>query len=178
MVAMRWSLLLFGLLGCGGKATGSGFETERADTEAGAVTTSRATWKYVSSEVDVTTSLVTERGVDYCTTRANLTIDKANASPDSYHLDETDCSVLALTDGGDIVLYDSPTGHDWSPEPLRVDTDQELVELGPWTPAEPSALTYRFTLAAPPCGGDCSCPFLRRRAGSEDLVLELARDCE
>jgi hypothetical protein len=171
----RWLSILL-LPGCGGSAVGSELEVEgRGD---GAGTTARGSWTYASTEVDVAAVLFTQRGPDGCTTTAELTIDKATAAPERYRLEATDCSVLALTESGDIVLYGSPTGHDWSPEPLRVDTAEELIELGPWTPAEAGAPSYTFTLAAPPCGGDCDCPFLRRRAGSEDLVLELPRSCD
>lgn len=174
----RASILLVAVVGCGGKAASSGFEVERAGTAAGEVATARATWTHLSSEVDVAAALVTERAEGSCKTTANLSIDTATSSPESYRLDETDCAVLSITEAGDIVLYDSPTGHDWSPEPLQVDTDQELIELGPWTSPEPSASTYLFTIAAPECGGDCSCPYLRRRAGNEDLVLEFPRNCD
>jgi hypothetical protein len=163
------------LTACGGTATGSGLEIERA--QAGELTTTRGTWTYASSEVDVVAILVSERGAERCTTRASLSVDKATAAPDRYDLDDTDCSILELSESGDIVFYGSTTGHDWSPEPLRVDTSAELIELGPWTPGA-GAPTYRFTLGAPPCGRDCTCPYLRRRADAEDLVLELGRTCE
>ena len=170
--------LAFALAACGGRASGSGLEVERAQADAGAVTTTRGTWTYASTEVDVTAVLISERGESHCTTRAALTIDKATAAPESYGLDPTDCSILELSEGGDIVLYGFPTGHDWSPEQLRVDTAEELIELGPWTADRAGAPTYRFTLAAPPCGDECTCPFLRRRADAEDLLLELGRTCE
>jgi hypothetical protein len=169
---MHRAVLLLAVVGCGGNAVSSGLEIQPSSVDAGAnaTTTARGSWTYLSTEVDVAATLLTERGENHCVTTAKLTIDKATAAPDSFTLDATDCAVLSLTEAGDIVLYDSPTGHDWSGEPLRVDTDQELIELGPWTPAEPDAPTYRFMLAAPLCGDDCTCPFLRRRAGSEDLV--------
>jgi len=171
---MRYALLAFALIGCGGSATGSGLDVERGE----AVIIARGHWTYASTEVDVTATLVTERGDGYCSTTAQLVVDKATATPDTYELDPTDCAILNLSEAGDIVLYDSPTGHDWSPEPLKVDTSEELIELGPWTPDEPGAPSYRFTIAAPDCGNDCSCPFLSRRAGSEDMVLDLGQKCE
>ena len=175
---MRAYLLLFVPLGCGGNAISSRLEIERDDADSGGVATARGTWTYLSAEVDVTATLLSERSDDRCSTTAKLTVNEATASPVDYRLDETDCSVLALTEGGDIVLYGLPTGHDWSPESLRVDTDAERIELGPWTPSVPNAPSYLFTLAAPPCGGDCTCPYLQRRAGNQDLVLELGRKCD
>jgi hypothetical protein len=163
-------------LGCGGRATGSKLEVEHDDGGAGAIR-ARASWTYLSPEVDVHATLVTEAGAE-CFTTASLVIDTATSGPETYRLEPTACSLLELRDTGDIVLYASPTGHDWSTETLRVDTERELIELGPWTPPEAGAAAFRFTLAAPACGGGCSCPFLRRRTGDQDLVLELARDCD
>jgi hypothetical protein len=171
-------LLLFSLFGCAGKATGAELENERIDTDDGAVDVSRATWSHISTNVDVSITLATERGTGRCLTDASLVIDKANAAPQTYRMSDTDCSVLALTEVGDILLYESPTSHDWASVQLRVYTDEELIELGPWMPTQPHAPSYRFTLAAPACGDDCSCPFLRRRAGSQDLLLQLPRHCE
>jgi hypothetical protein len=119
---------------------------------------------------------VTTETSEQCVTNARLVVDKATASPAVYTLGETACSVLRLTGTGDIVLYDSPTGHDWSTEALRVDTEAELIELGPWT-AE-AGITYRFVLSAPECQDGCDCPALRRRADGEDLILPLGQRCD
>jgi len=173
-------VLFFALVCCEGRATYSDFDIQHdvADGSATGLTTSTGSWTYGSWEVDVVVSLVTEREEGGCVTTASLSVDTATASPKRYGLVATDCSVLALTEAGDIVLYGSPTGHDWSTQPLRVDTDRELIVLGPWITPEPEATTYLFTIAAPACGHECSCPSLSRRHGSEDLVLDLGRDCD
>jgi hypothetical protein len=86
-----------------------------------------------------------------------------------------DCAQLRLSDGGDIILFELATGHDWSTESLDVDTDREAIELGPWL-AE-GADPILFTISAPGCGGGCDCPELRRSVGSEAVVLPLGRRC-
>ena len=163
-------------LGCGGRATGSKLEVDYDDGGSAAMR-ARASWTYLSPEVDVHATLVSETAGE-CLTTASLVVDTATSGPETYRLEPTACSLLELQATGDIVLYGSVTGHDWSTETLRVDTERELIELGPWTPPEPGAAAFRFTLAAPDCGGGCSCPFLRRRTGDQDLMLELARDCD
>jgi hypothetical protein len=167
------------LAGCAGEPeTTSKLEILSEDGGAGgeAPLGVRATWTYRSSDVDVDATLVTEEDEAGCSTSGRLAVNEALATTDVYYLPQTDCSVLRLTETGDIVMYESPTGHDWSTEELRVDTDRELIELGPWSP-DAMADAYRFILSAPACGNGCSCPSLRRRSGSEELVLELSRDC-
>jgi len=96
-----------------------------------------------------------------------------------YRLEPTDCAELRLGPDGDLVLLDSPTGHDWSAEAIDVDSDRELIRLGPWhDPAR--ELSYRFALGAPACSDDsaCECPRLERRAGDELSALALARRCD
>ena len=179
---LRSALLVGGLVlaGCGGEPeTTSKLEILTEDGGAGgaAPVGARATWTYRSSDVDVDATLVTEEDEAGCTTSGRLAVDEALATTDVYYLPETDCSVLRLTETGDIVMYESPTGHDWSAEELRVDTEREIIALGPWTPDAAGAVAYRFILSAPACGSGCSCPSLRRRSGSEELVVELSRDC-
>jgi hypothetical protein len=82
-----------------------------------------------------------------------------------------------LSQDGDLVLFELKTGHDWSTQPLRVDTDQETIELGPWYP-DGSDTAFLFILEAPECGGDCSCARLIRRHGEEEVVLPLGRRCD
>ena len=55
-----------------------------------------------------------------------------------------------INDGsyGDLVLLELETGHDLTTEPLRVDTDLETIELGPWVP-EGDTSSFRFILEAP-----------------------------
>ena len=106
--------------------------------------------------------------------------------PDGFHtatahlyrtLDTLPCAELMLSQDGDVVLFELKTGHDWSTQPLRVDTDQETIELGPWYP-DGSDTAFLFILEAPECGGDCSCARLIRRHGEEEVVLPLGRRCD
>jgi len=176
-VFARLAPVLLAALGsaCGDAESKSRLEVERDD--GGAATSVTATWTYRSSEVDVDLTLTTDyTGMD-CVTTARLWVNDATSTADTYRLDPTECSVLALTEQGDIVLRESPTGHDWSTETLSVDTGEERLELGPWTSGDTVAVTYRFTLNAPPCGNDCDCPALRRRAGVQESVLPLGRRC-
>ena len=145
--------------------------------DAGDVTEVRADWTYRSTEVDVDLTVTTDYSGTGCVTTARLLVDEAGASPETHRLGDTECPVLALTEQGDIVLHDSPTGHDWSTEELRVDTERKHIELGPWTAGAAGGTTYRFTLSSSPCGTSCDCPTLRRRAGGMESVLDLGRRC-
>jgi hypothetical protein len=164
------------LAGCGDAETSSRLDVER-DPD-GNVERATATWTYRSGEVDVDLTLNTDYSETTCTTTARLFVNDAASKAETHVLDDTACSVLALTEEGDIVLREIPTGHDWSSEPLHVDTENERIELGPWTPDAAGAVTYRFTLSSPPCGDDCECPVLRGRAGGHESVLELGRRCD
>jgi hypothetical protein len=166
--------LVAALGGCGVDTT-SRLRVEHDD--AGDVTEVRATWTYRSTEVDVDLTVTTNYSGTGCVTTARLLVDEAAASPETHRLDDTECPVLALTEQGDIVLHGSPTGHDWSTEELRVDTERKHIELGPWTASTAGAVTYRFTLSSSPCGISCDCPTLRRRAGGMESVLDLGRRC-
>jgi hypothetical protein len=177
-----WAVLAFSflLLGCESPTSTSRLEVQRTDggaLDGSTATTISVTWTYRSGEVDVDATLVTSESADGCSTIGRLVIDTATASPTRYALADTPCSALRLTDTGDIVMYELPTGHDWSSEPLKVDTSAELIELGPWAPGVDGGVDYRFTLSAPACGGGCDCPVLRRRAGDEDLFLPLGQRC-
>ena len=167
--------LALALLSCGEVETTSRLDVDRDDAgEARRVT---AEWTYRSGEVDVDLTVITDYSGTGCVTTARLWVNEAAATPETHRLGDTECPVLALTEQGDLVLYGSPTGHDWSKEMLRVDTDRKHIELGPWTAPIAGALTYRFTLSSSPCGTGCDCPTLRRRAGSEESVLDLGRRC-
>ena len=163
------------LAGCGGVDRGSRLEIEHDD--AGDTTRVTAEWTYRSAEVDVDLTVTTDYSGTGCVTTARLWVNEAAAEPETHRLDDTECPVLALTEEGDIVLHDSPTGHDWSTEELRVDTERKHIELGPWTASTAGAVTYRFTLSSSPCGTSCDCPTLRRRAGGMESVLDLGRRC-
>jgi hypothetical protein len=161
--------------GCGDSEASSWLEVEHDD--AGDTTRVTATWTYRSNEVDVDLTLVTDYSGMDCVTTARLWVNDATSAPDTYRLEATECATLALTEEGDIVLRESPTGHDWSSESLRVDTGRSRLDLGPWTAAADGAITYRFTLSSSPCGS-CDCPRLTRRAGSEESSLDLGRRCD
>lgn len=160
---------------CGGAKTSASLGSSEA-SDGGEVYHAR--WTYRSTEVDIDLDLITQAGVEAdCFTTARLVVDEFIATRDSYDLAETPCDVLRLTATGDIVLYESATGHDWSTEQLSVDTDAETIELGPWV--SEAGISYTLTLAAPECADDdnCICPFLSRSKNSELSVMELGRDC-
>lgn len=164
------------LTACGDADTTSDLDVER-DSD-GNPLRATATWTYRSGEVDVDLTLDTDYSGAACVTTARLFVNDAASTAETHVLDDTECSVLALTEAGDIVLREVVTGHDWSTESLDVDTEAERIELGPWTADSDGALTYRFTLSSPPCGDDCECPVLKGRAGSRESVLELGRRCD
>jgi hypothetical protein len=141
----------------------------------------RAEWTYTSFEVDVDLTVTTLVGSDSCASTGTLVVDDALSAKRTYSLPPTDCSELELTDGGDIVLQDDPTGHDWVNERLSVDTDAEVITLGPATlkDADGNDVSYRFTLSSPPCpdAPSCKCGILRRVAGTMTLDLSLGRRC-
>jgi len=177
----RWG----GLLVCGALALGCG-----EDAGAGTLVVSKPTddttelkahWPYSSFEVDVDLTLVTVHSPDGCVSNATLVVDEALSSAAHYALAPTDCADLELTAAGDIVLHSVPTGHDWVTEPLSVDTDKEVIYLGPatGTNVDGAKETYTFTLSSPPCPDDpsCSCGVLKRLGGAMTLELPLGKRC-
>jgi hypothetical protein len=169
------------IAGCADARTSSSFEQRGADagTDAGGVVELRAAWQYRSPEVDVEIELVTVEALDRCVTTARLSVDEAIAGQDVYRLPPTSCAELRLGRDGDLVLLDSPTGHDWSAEAIDVDSERELIRLGPWHD-QAHQRSYRFTLGAPECSDDhaCECPRIERRVGEEVTALALARRCD
>ncbi len=163
---------------CGGTHTSS--KLTRSNPTSDSVEL-RADWKYDSAEVDVRLTLVTTSGPDGCTSIGTLSVDQALSSTMHYDLAPTDCSLLELTDGGDIVLDGEPTGHDWTTEMLSVDTGKKVITLGPvtLTDADGNDVSYSFTLSSPPCPDDsnCSCGVLRRAVGATNTDLSLGRRC-
>ena len=137
-------LLAVAVSACGDAETQSRLDVDRDDD--GAVTKVTATWNYRSGEVDVDLTLTTDYSDMACVTTAHLWVNEVAATPDIYRLEATECALLALTEHGDIVLRESPTDHDWSTEPLNVDTGSSRLELGPWTAAIEGALSYHFIL--------------------------------
>lgn len=172
--------------GCGGSETSSRL---RIDEDAG-TTRLESEWHYDSFEVDVDLELATEDGGDACSTTAVLDVNDVVSAADRYLLAPTGCDVLRLTADGDIVLFDSETGLDWSREALRVDTDNEVISLGPVTTTSGAggagaagaagSVTYRFALSAPPCPEQpsCDCGKLERSGGEETLALPLGKNCD
>jgi len=141
----------------------------------------RAHWPYSSFEVDVELTLVTTITPEGCTSVGTLRVDKALSAADVYTLAPTDCTELELTQAGDLVMQGEATGHDWVAEPLAVDTDQEVISLGPATgrDADGNPVSYTFTLSSPPCPDQpsCSCGVLRRSGGGKNLDLSLGKRC-
>ena len=167
------------LSACGDAETDSRHDVTRGD--AGVLFESR--WRYRSFEVDVDLWLGTDEREGNCSTTASLSVNSVIAATDRYGLEPTDCSVLRLTEAGDIVLFESPTGYAWQDQALSVDTDDETIELGPVTSADPETghdVTYRFRLWAPPCpdDDDCDCGALLCFADSTRLELPLGRSCD
>jgi hypothetical protein len=166
-------------LGCGGSETDNELEVSASDDGV----EYRAEWSYESFEVDVELTLVTLEGASSCSSHGSLVINDVVSAAADYRLAPTDCTLLRLTGGGDIVLGEQATDHDWTGEALRVDTDRELVQLGPVTLADPQtgeARALRFTIAAPPCPDDhaCDCGALKRLGGTEEPLLDLGRRCD
>lgn len=160
------------------KASGSLTVSERdAGTEL------RAHWTYRSFDVDVDLTLLTRVAEPDCTTTSHLVVNDALSGADSYDLAPTPCATLRLGEDGDIVLEDSPTGVDWTRVELAVNTDTEVISLGPASGTDPASgdpVSYTFSISAPPCGGgtDCDCGVLRRSGGATPLSLALGRVCD
>jgi hypothetical protein len=174
--AATLSLLLF--------ACGAGDEANRFTvTERNDDVEYRAEWHHRSFEVDADLTLVTVEGPERCVSTGSLVVNDLVSEESSYRLEPTGCEALQLTAGGDIVLQGAATGHDWTRETLSVDTEQEIVMLGPVPTTDPEtgiAVSYRFTLSAPPCpdAPDCDCAALQRLGGATAYLLDLGRKCD
>jgi hypothetical protein len=161
------------------RAAQSGLDT----TEHDAGVDYSAVWRYRSPDVDVDLTLVTLERDGGCTTTSRLAVDDALSVADFYDLAPTDCAVLRLGADGDIVMDGATTGHDWTVEDLSVNTDTEVIALGPATGIDPEsgdAVSYTFSISAPPCndGTDCDCGVLRRTGGPTAHALPLGRVCD
>jgi hypothetical protein len=168
--------------GCGDPHTSSSLEQNAVD--GGSALELRAMWRYRSAKVDVDIHVLTTlqsevHGAERCVTSAQLRIDKAVSGTTTYRMPDTACELLRIGGDGDLVLRDSPTGHDWSAEAIEVDTDAEVIRLGPWSD-DASGISYRFALSSPECSDDssCECPKLERHADGEATALEFARTCD
>lgn len=161
---------------CEGQSTSSKLEVTDAAGDKPAMV--QASWQYQSGEVDVGIVLRTTQATP-CTSVARVSVDKVFDGVAIYRMPATDCDMVRIDEDGDLVLFDQETGHDWSAEALDVNTDRELIRLGPWIDRE-NAIEYRFELSAPSCEDDrdCDCPQLVRFANDEPLTLELARLCD
>lgn len=177
----RWGgLVAVGSLvfGCGEDADSGHLVVSKPDDD---TTELRAEWPYASFKVDVTLSITTRLSRDGCTTTGSLTVDEALSPVAHYSLAPTDCSELELTQAGDIVMHGEPSGHDWVSESLSVDTDKEVISLGPaaGTNVDGEPETYTFTLSSPPCPDEraCKCGVLKRLGGTATLELPLGKRC-
>jgi hypothetical protein len=138
----------------------------------------QADWKYGSGEVDVQVSLRTTRG-EPCVSIGRVRVNEALEDVTHYYTPDTACDVLRIEANGDVVMNDGVTGHDWSREPLAVDTDRERIHLGPWRD-EAHDIVYELVLSAPPCEDDhdCDCPRLERLENDTRTLLEFERRCD
>ena len=166
------------VLGCGEDADSGHLVVTKPDDD---TTELRAEWPYASFKVDVTLSITTRVSPEGCVTTGSLMVNEALSPTTHYELAPTDCSELELTQAGDIVMHGEPTGHDWVSESLSVDTDKEVISLGPATGTnlDDEPQTYTFTLSSPPCPDQpaCTCGVLRRIAGAKNLDLPLGKRC-
>jgi len=81
------------------------------------------------------------------------------------------------------VMDESPTGVDWTNVDLAVNTDTEVISLGPANGTNPEtgdSVAYTFAISAPSCGDgtDCECAVLRRTGGPTPHTLALGRVCD
>jgi hypothetical protein len=162
--------------GCEGEHTSSSLTIIEAEGDMPEMI--EASWRYESSEVDVGILLRTTLATP-CESVARVSVDEALNGVAIYRMPATACDVLRIDKGGDLVLFDDETGHDWAHEPLDVNTDRELIRLGPWIDRE-QRIEYRFELSAPRCEDDrdCDCPRLVRYANGEPLTFDLDRLCD
>ena len=137
----------------------------------------RASWSYRSGDVDVDVGLGTTRQGSRCESTGRVMINKIGSPLRRHYTDPIPCEKLELSTEGDILLYQQPTGHDWSDEELSVNRDREVLSLGPWHPPEDESRSYRFELSEPDCGS-CTCPRLVRRTEIGNALLELGRNCD
>jgi hypothetical protein len=152
-------------------------------TDRDAGTDYHALWTYRSFDVDVDLTLTTRLHEADCSTTSTLRVNDALSGAESYDLAPTPCTTLRLGPDGDIVMDDSATGVDWTSVDLAVNTDTEVISLGPARGADPETgdtVDYTFSIAAPPCGdgSDCECGVLRRAGGPTPHALALGRVCD
>jgi hypothetical protein len=165
--------------GCGEATTHNSLAITAADDASAGLVAVEARWSYRSSEVDIDIWLRTREGLDTCTSSAGVRVDKAIVGSELHRLGPIDCDEVRLSRDGDLIVLGASTGHDWSSEALDVDTDREIILLGPWRD-ESTGIDYRFALNStrcPPQRG-CECHALERRANAEVLSLQLGRTCD
>jgi hypothetical protein len=152
-------------------------------SERDAGTDFRAIWTYRSFDVDVDLTLLTRVSDADCATTSHLAVNDALSGTDTHDLAPTPCTTLRLGEDGDIVIDDATTGVDWTALDLAVNTDTEVISLGPASGTDPDtgeSVRYTFSISAPPCGDgtDCECGVLRRTGGPTPHSLALGRVCD
>lgn len=152
-------------------------------SERDAGTDFRALWTYRSFDVDIDLTLVTHVTDEDCSTTSHMSVNDALSGAESHDLGATPCTTLRLSADGDIVMDDAPTGVDWTSIDLAVNTDTEVISLGPADGTDPETgetVRYTFTISSPLCGDgtDCECGVLRRAGGSTPHSLSLGRVCD
>jgi hypothetical protein len=176
----RHTALLWLLVACADASTVSKLDITPATASTPEIID--AEWSYASGEVDVQVSLRTTRSSprqEPCVSIGRVRIDEALEDVQHYYTPELACDVLRIDRNGDVVVNDAATGHDWSAEPLDVDTERERIHLGPWRDAG-RAITYELVLSAPPCEDDhdCDCPRLTRHENEARVQLDFERRCD
>jgi hypothetical protein len=171
------------LVAVGGCAEDPKATSDLTVSERDAGTDFRALWTFRSFDVDVDLSLVTHVTETDCSTTSHMSVNDALSGPESHDLAPTPCTTLRLGADGDIVIDDATTGIDWTNIDLAVNTDTEVISLGPANGTDPETgdtVAYTFSISAPPCGDgtDCDCGVLRRTGGPTPHALALGRVCD
>lgn len=145
------------------------------------------TWKLRSFKVDATLTVSTQSfNTSECSSQATLYVNTITESAERYRL-STDCQTIALSDDGDLILFNQPSDYDWRMLKLKVNTSSERLSLGPVDlPTHLPTERVQLILEAPPCvdHSDCDCGKLHRKSRSlreeEPTIqtLDLGKKCD